>query len=230
MPGLKHDMELLKRQGFNLVKLQENWAYDEPIEGQIDLSKYEELIEYAARLDLGVYLGLTCEQAPAWLWRKHPGCRMVGRNGLPIAYEAQMTLPADGKPGPCYDHPGAMADQLCFIRRLVEVLGHFENLVVWNTWQEVAYWSEHLAGQSVCYCEHTLEHYRRWLAGKYGDLDGLNRAWNTHYGDWESVQPDRTATGHECLPQDIDWFYFMDNEHPAATSGPVPALSRKQIP
>jgi beta-galactosidase len=217
MSELKHDMELLKRQGFNLVKLQENWAYDEPIEGQIDLSKYEELIEYAVRLDLGVYLGLTCEQAPAWLWRKHPGCRMVGRDGLPIAYEAQMTLPADGKPGPCFDEPGAMADQLRFIRRLVEILGRFENLVVWNTWQEVAYWSERLAGQHVCYCEHTLEHFRRWLAAKYADLDGLNRAWKTRYGDWASVQPDRAATGRECLPQDVDWFYFMDNEHPAAT-------------
>jgi hypothetical protein len=59
---------------------------------------------------------------------------MVGRDGLPIAYEAQMTLPADGKPGPCFDEPGAMADQLRFIRRLVEILGRFENLVVWNTW------------------------------------------------------------------------------------------------
>ncbi len=217
MSELKHDMQLLKQQGFNLVKLQENWANDEPVEGQIDLSKYEELIDFAGRLDLGVYLGLTCEQAPAWLWRKHPGCRMVGRNGLPIAYEAQMTLPADGKPGPCYDHPGAMADQLRFIRRLVGTLGRFENVVVWNTWQEVAYWPEHLSGQHVCYCDHTLEHFRDWLAGKYGDLDGLNRAWNTRYGVWTSVQPDRTATGRECLPQDVDWFYFMDNEHPAAT-------------
>jgi beta-galactosidase len=217
MSELKHDMELLKRHGFNLVKLQENWAYDEPEEGQVDLSKYEELIEYAGRLDLGVYLGLTCEQAPAWLWRKNPGCRMVRRDGLPVAYEAQMTLPADGKPGPCYDDPGAMADQLRFMRRLVEILGRFENLVVWNTWQEVAYWSERLAGQHVCYCEHTLEHFRRWLAEKYTDLDGLNRAWKTRYGDWASVQPDRTATGRECLPQDVDWFYFMDNEHPAAT-------------
>jgi len=217
MSELKRDMELLKRQGFNLVKLQENWAFDEPVEGRIDLSKYEELIEYAAHLDLGVYLGLTCEQAPAWLWRKHPGCRMVGRNGLPVAYEAQMTLPADGKPGPCYDDPGAMADHLTFIRKLVEVLGRFENVVVWNTWQEIAYWSEHLTGQHVCYCEHTLEAFRRWLAGKYGDLDGLNRAWNTRYGDWNSVQPDRAASGRECLPQDIDWRFFMDNEHPAAT-------------
>ena len=208
---LKHDLDNLQRHGFNLVKLQEHWAYDEPLEGQYDFTKYEELIAYAARLGLGVYLGLTCEQAPGWLWRKHPDCRMVRRDGLSVAYEAQMTLPADGKPGPCYDHPGAMADQLRFIRRLVETLGRYENLVVWNTWQEVGYWSERLAGQQVCYCEHTLDHFRRWLQEEYGDLDGLNRAWNTRYGDWSLVVPDRCAAGRQALPQDVDWQYFMDN-------------------
>ena len=211
MPELKKDMENLKRHGFNLIKLQEHWAYDEPLEGHYDFGRYEELIDNAARLDLGVYLGLTCEQAPPWLWHKHPGCRMIGRNGLSIAYEAQATLPADGKPGPCYDHPDAMADQLRFIKRLVEALGKYENLVVWNTWQEVAYWPEIFAGQHVCYCENTLEHFRRWLNEKYGDLDGLNQAWKTRYGDWSSVAPDRSARGRECLPQDVDWFYFMDN-------------------
>jgi beta-galactosidase len=134
MAELKRDMELLKRQGFNLIKLQEHWMIDEPREGDCDFSRYEELIEYAATLDLGIYLGLTCEQAPSWLYRKHPDCRMVGRNGLPVAYQAQTTLPADGKPGPCYDHPGALADQLSFITRLVGALGRYENLVVWNTW------------------------------------------------------------------------------------------------
>ena len=83
------------------------------------------LENYAAALDLGVYFGLSCEQAPAWLWRKYPGCRMVGRNGLPIAYEAQSAVPADGKPGPCYDHPGAMADQVRFIQALVHCLGRY---------------------------------------------------------------------------------------------------------
>jgi len=211
MAELKKDMENLRRHGFNLIKLQENWAVDEPLEGHCDLSRYEELIAYARDLDLGVYLGLTCEQAPTWLWRKHPDCRMVGRNGLPIAYEAQATLPADGKPGPCYDHPGAMADQLRFIRRLVHTLGAYENIVVWNTWQEIGYWSEGLAGQHVCYCPHTLDAYRQWLERTYGDLDGLNRAWNSRYADWSYVAPDRSAHGRECLPQDVDWRYFMDN-------------------
>lgn len=152
---LKRDMETLKRHGFNLVKLQEHWMYDEPLEGRYDFSRYEELIEHAARLDMGVYLGLTCEEAPPWLWRKYPDCRMVRRDGLPVAYEAHSTLPADGKPGPCYDHPGAVAAQLQFIRRLVETLGRYKNIVVWNTWQEIGYWAERLAGGDVYYYAHT---------------------------------------------------------------------------
>jgi len=210
MSELKHDMETLQQAGFNLVKLQEHWAIDEPAEGRLDFSRYEELIEHAAALDMGVYVDLTCEQAPNWLWEKHPDCRMIGRDGLPVAHQAQTTLPADGKPGPCYDHPGAHADQLRFIRRLVETLGRFENVVVWNTWQEIAYWSEGLVGQHVCYCPHTLAHFRRWLAEKYGDLDNLNRAWNTRYADWDAVLPERLTRKPLCA-QEIQWRLFMDN-------------------
>ena len=88
MVEMKRDMEILKKHGFNLVKLQEQWMIDEQEEGRPDFSRYEELITHAAALDMGVYLGLTCEQAPHWLYKKYPDCRMVGRNGLPIVYEA----------------------------------------------------------------------------------------------------------------------------------------------
>ncbi len=117
---------------------------------------------------------------------------MVGRNGQTIFYEAQTTLPMDGKPGPCYDHPGALADQDRFIRRLVGSLGKYENIAVWNTWQEVAYWPQAAVGQAVCFCENSLNAFRAWLREKYGDLDGLNRAWNARYRDWSLVQPGRT--------------------------------------
>ncbi len=206
MSEMKKDMEILKKHGFNLIKLQEHWAIDEPLEGHYDFSKYETLIEYAEKLDMGVYLGLTCEQAPHWLWEKHPDCRMVGRNGLPIYYEAQSTVPTDGKPGPCFDHPGASADQARFIRKLVQTLGAYENVVVWNVWQEIGYWAE----QPVCYCENTLNFFREWLKEKYSNLDGLNRAWNTSHLDWHHVLPNRTP-GKCCLPQNIDWSYFMEN-------------------
>lgn len=211
MGELKRDMENLKRHGFNLVKLQEHWMMDEPAEGRCDFSRYAELIEQAAALDMGVYLGLTCEQAPAWLWRKYPDCRMVGQNGAPIAYEAQTALPGDGKPGPCYDHAGAMADQLRFIRRLVAALGTFENVVVWNTWQEIGYgWGA--AGQPVCYCPNTLQAFRQWLRERHGgDLDALNRDWNARYADWPDIAPDRCVV-RQPVAVNIAWQHFLDNE------------------
>ena len=211
MSELKHDMEVLKKQGFNLIKLQENWMLDEPVEGRCDFSRYEELVSYAARLDLGIYLGLTCEQAPHWLYDKHPDCRLVGRDGRIIAYEAPTTLPADGKPGPCCDHPGAMADQLRFIRRLVETLGRFENIVVWNTWQEIAYWAEGIVGNSICFCPNTQAAFRDWLRVRYSDdLDALNRAWRTQYPAWNSILPNRA--GRQPQAVDLAWQTFMDNE------------------
>jgi beta-galactosidase len=211
MSELKRDMEFLKQHGFNLIKLQEHWMIDEPVEGRYDFSRCEELIEHAATLDLGIYLGLTCEQAPHWLYEKHPDCRMVGRNGLPVVYESPTTLPGDGKPGPCYDHPGALADQLRFITRLVRTLGRYENLVVWNTWQEIGYWADYFVGNAVCFCPRTLAFFHSWLAERYGDLDALNRTWNTRYGAWEAILPSRAIGARQPQAVDIQWQYFMDN-------------------
>ena len=210
MSELKSDMEILKGHGFNLIKLQEHWMIDEPAEGKYDFSRYEELIEHAGSLDLGIYLGFTCEQAPHWLYEKYPDCRMERRNGTAMMYEATTTLPADGKPGPCFDHGGAMADQLRFIARAVEVLGSFENVVVWNTWQEISYWAEMFAGGHVCYCPNTVVAYQEWLESKYGDLDLLNRSWNSRYAAWGDIQPER-GSGTMVCAQEVEWRYFMDN-------------------
>ncbi len=209
MAELKRDMETLRQHGFNLIKLQEHWMVDEPREGVCDFSRYEELIEYAGDLDLAVYLGVTCEQAPHWLYEKYPDCRMVGRHGARLPYEAPTTLPADGKPGPCYDHPGALEAQQQFLQRLVACLGRYDNLVVWNTWQEIGYWADGLVGTGVCYCPHTLAAYHRWLATVYGDIEALNRAWNTRYPDWAAVQPNRSTRQPQAA--DYVWQFFMDN-------------------
>ncbi len=211
MKEMKRDMQMLKKQGFNLIKLQEHWMIDEPSEGRYDFTRYEELIAHAATLDMGVYLGLTCEQAPHWLYEKHPDCRMILRNGTTVVHEAQTTLSgSDGKPGPCFDHPGALAGQGRFITKLVKTLGRFENVVIWNTWQEIGYWSDGFLGGHVCYCENTLAAWRVWLKEKYGDLDALNRRWNSRYDKWEDIRPDRGLRPTACA-QEFAWRYFMGN-------------------
>ncbi len=211
MNEMKRDMENLKRHGFNLVKLQEQWACDEAFEGQYDFSVYEELIDHAAKLDMGVYLGFTMEQAPHWLYEKHPDCRMVRKDGVRVAYEPQAALPSDGKPGPCFDHKAAEDESLKFLRKAVSTLGRYENIVVWNVWQEIGIQGESSIGQMVCYCENTILAFREWLKRSHGSLDALNRAWKTRYPVWDLVRPNQKFGNDVSLPQDIEWRYFMEN-------------------
>jgi beta-galactosidase len=218
MPATKEmfaDMENLKNHGFNLIKIQTHWAIDEPIKGKYEFERYDSIVQHAKDLGLFVYMGLTLEQAPAWLYEKYPDCRMVGRNGLPIKYETQYTLPSDGKPGPCFDHPEAMKRQIKYIQAFVRHFAAYENILVWNTWQEIAYWAEGPVGSDVCYCENTQRHFRKWLKNKYGTLENLNMIWGANYGEWEQVVPHRQSP--IGLPVDKDFRTFMENEHIAQT-------------
>ena len=215
MEEMLSDMENLKKHGFNLIKIQTHWAIDEPIEGEYNFTRYNRLIEHAKKLDMYVYMGLTMEQAPAWLYKKYPDCRMVPRSGLPVKYETQYTLPADGKPGPCFDHPGAMQKQLDFIKAFVKHFAKYDNILVWNTWQEIEYWEERVFDTEACYCDNTQKHFRKWLKEKYGSLDRLNKSWSSNFITWDDVAPHRQKP--LGLPVDKDFRYFMDNEHPSQT-------------
>jgi len=207
---LMHDMRVVRRLGFNTLKLQESWSIDERREGEIDLEKVETLVEEAGKLDLQIYFGVTMEQAPAWLWRKHPDCRLVYSTGEKHEDSTQYLLPSDGKPGPCWDHQGAREAGVRFISELARRLGRYDNILVWNIWQEIGFWPMRSIPGSLgfCYCPYTLGGFREWLNEKYGDLDSLNRAWRAGYGDWEEVEPPRFFP---MVPSYVDWRYFMDD-------------------
>ena len=209
------DMDNLRKHGFNLIKIQTHWAIDEPLEGRYEFERYDTIIRHAKELGMYVYMGFTIEQAPAWLFKKYPDCRMVGRNGLPVKYETQYTLPSDGKPGPCFDHPGAMEKQLKYIKAFVNHFAAYDNILVWSTWQEIAYWEQGPLGSDACYCDNTQEHFRKWLKNKYKSLDSLNICWGSNFGNWEQVAPHRQSP--IGMPVDKDFRYFMENAYVAQT-------------
>ena len=206
---LRADFPLLKRLGFTMIKIQESWSMDERKEGEIHLSKVAQVVSDARQNGLLVYFGVTMEQAPAWLWKKHPDARMQWETGEPVNDPTQYLLPNDGKPGPCWNHPGARAAAIRFIEAVGREIGQFDNILVWNVWQEVAF-EFNINRIGLCYCPNTLAAFRVWLRGKYKNLDNLNRAWRTGYGDWEEVEPPRRFTK---VPSMIDWRYFTENVH-----------------
>jgi beta-galactosidase len=206
------DIRLLKSKGFNLIKIQTHWAIDEPAEGKFDFTQYEAVLNECDKLGLRVYIGLTLEQAPAWLYNKFPDCRMMGRDGLPVKYESHWTLPYDGKPGPCFFHPGAQAAQMKYLSKIVKTLGRHKSVAVWNTWQEIALWAEASAGFKVDYNPYTLAHFAKWLQKKFITLDALNKSWGTRFTTWNEVAPVRMP-GVLGSGLDVQWNIFMENEY-----------------
>ncbi|WP_395368721.1 beta-galactosidase [Streptomyces tubercidicus] len=205
------DLPLLRRLGFNMIKIQESWAIDEPAEGEYNLSRVTRLMEAARRENLGVYLGLTMEQAPAWMWDRFPEAAMIGSDNLPFVDPTQYCMPADAKPGPCWNHPGARAAAETFMRALAGRLADFDNLWTWNTFQEVGFWNnlpKNPEFVGYCYCPYTIQAYRRWLREHYSSLKVLNEAWSTGYSDWEHIDPPRR---YRSSPAMLDWRYYMEN-------------------
>ena len=207
--AIEADLPLLKRLGFTMIKIQESWSADERREGEVDLSLVERVVAGARTNGLLVYFGITMEQAPAWLWRKYPDAQMVYEDGTPHNDPTQYLLPADGKPGPCWHHPGARAAGSRFVEALARIIGKYDNILIWNAFQEIGFWPlrpGHPIG--FCYCKHTLSEFRLWLQKQYGTLDRLNRGWRTSFGEWEEVEPPRSFGQ---VPAMLDWRYFMDD-------------------
>ena len=212
LDAVLRDLPLLKSYGFNMIKIQEHWSADESREGEYDFSRVETLVRRADELDLGVYLGLTMEQAPAWVWRKFPDCCFVYSDGRRHNQPTQYTIPMDGKPGPCWDHPGVRDAATRFIAELARTLGKYKNIWAWNTFQEIGFWPNTAGKLGFCYCPHTLARFREWLREQYRSLEALNATWQINYAAWEEVEPPRRE---EPLAPFIDWRYFMDDVYMA---------------
>jgi beta-galactosidase GanA len=205
---LRADLPVLKRLGFNMVKIQESWSADERREGVIDLARVEQVISDARQNGLRVYFGFTMEQAPAWLWRKFPDASMQYETGQPHNDPTQYLLPEDGKPGPCWHHAGARSAAEHFMETAVARLARFDNIVVWNVWQEIGFGELRPGHLGVCYCLNTLAAYRDYLKTRYATVDALNAAWRSAYGEWEEVEPPRLFA---AVPSWFDWRHFMDS-------------------
>jgi beta-galactosidase len=205
---IRADLPLLKRLGFNMIKVQECWANDEQQEGTINLSKVAQVVSDARDQGLRVYFGVTMELAPGWLWKKFPDARMVYETGEPHDDPTPYVLPADGKPGPCWHHADARGAAIRFIEAVGREIGKYENILAWNVWQEIGLWPMRPGRLAFCYCPNTLAEYRLWLRRRFGSIRKLNDAWLTGYGSFEEVVPPRFAPD---APPNIDFRYFMDD-------------------
>ena len=194
--------------GFNEVKFFVQWRWSHRAPDRFYFEDLDRLMDLAAQYRLGVTLNILLDMSPLWLFERHPDARQVDNSGHVVEPYVVSHRSIGGHPGPCYSHPGALADRRRFVDVTVE---HFRNhpaLHMWDVWNEPELCfpqrTPNLA-TLACYCPHCRTAFHAWLRAKYRDLNRLNAVWGRCYEAWEQVELPRGPGG---VTDFIDWREF----------------------
>ena len=208
------DLERIRQTGMNTVKFWPMWADLMPAPDTYDFAQLDDLFDLAAAKELKVVANIVVYAAPFWLKRVFPDSAYVNNEGRPLLSQSGIAWTAGVLPGPCFDHDGARAKAEEFIQTVVSRYSDREHLIAWDVWNEINWGGvtdTHPMGRLCCYCEHTVRKFKEWLQRRYGDLDGLSKAWSRKYADWADVEPPPFSEhwAYRTYPDMLDWRRYM---------------------
>ena len=209
---VRHLTRIKRECGFDLVKFRLPWNYLEREPASFVFDEVHQLFDICDRLELGVLLELSLENAPYWLEQQYPEARYVNANGRAIELGAQEATPSGGHPGLCLHHPAVHDQAGLFIRRLVNEFKDRVSLALYDCWNEPHLepaWCNMMGATPndtlFCYCENSRRAFRRWLEDTYGDINALNAAWARAYTDFRQLNPPILNGNYADW---LDWFRF----------------------
>lgn len=200
-----NDLANVKKLGFSVARIFVPWDRIERREGELDFSRHDHFVELAAKHGVGVIMNvggvfdsLQGIYPPQWLVRRHDVTAPCGSNR-----QADNTGP---RVFVCLDDPLYRGKALDFIATVVGRYAQHDAVVGWMSWNEP--WLRQ------CYCRHSVQAFRRWLAERYdNDIARLNAVWGTEfplsYDDWGEINPPQGAGFREGgLNAWRDWVNF----------------------
>lgn len=177
------DIQLLQQAHINSATINVfSWALLEPAEGQFDFTKLKKIIKLLTKYNFKIVLATATAALPAWLVRQYPAVGRVNPNGIQQQHGKRHNA--------CPNNPDSqrLASQL--VTQLAERFANLPNLAYWHISNEYG---------GLCYCDNCAQAFRDWLQVRYGDIDTLNSAWNSHfwshtYTDWIDILPPMRTT------------------------------------
>lgn len=189
-PEEKHwedDFAKIKDSGLNTVQLWVLWGWVEAKPGEFNFADYDRLIALADKNGLGVVLSTIAEIQPYWIHRIIPESEMIDHMGHKVISSNRGECHFGITPGGCTDHPGVWERMKIFLCEVTSRYHNLSHLKGWDAWNELR-WNVNADG-IVCFCQHTLQKFHKWLNEKYDGLEGLNKDWQRRYTCWEDITP-----------------------------------------
>ena len=195
----KKDLKKMKDLGFTVFR---TWVSRFSIErkpGIYDFSEVEDFLNVAN--DVGIRCALTVDTGlPPNITREEIGEGVIGINtkiGKPYPHFQ-----------PCFDNPHVRRGTAEYLIALSSHLKNHPALYCWISWNE-----PHITYSDIaCYCDYSVEKFRKWLNSKYGGLEGLNSAWNERFENFSEVYPpNRPLRSWGKYKPWLDWRAFCDD-------------------
>ncbi|WP_425826250.1 beta-galactosidase [Streptomyces fractus] len=198
------DIRLMNRAGVTLATVGVfSWALLEPREGAYDFDWLDSVIDGLHAGGIRVDLATATASPPPWFSHTYPESLPVTADGVRLTYGSRQAY--------CPSSPTYRAACRRLVRALAERYGDHPALALWHINNE---YGCHVAR---CYCDTSAAAFRRWLERKYGDVDGLNRAWGTafwsqRYTAFAEVLPPRATPAYGNPAQLLDFDRFSSDE------------------
>ncbi|AWB45475.1 beta-galactosidase [Paenibacillus sp. CAA11] len=172
------DERMFKLAGIDVATLNVfSWALNQPSEDTYDFAWLDEQMDRLHASGVKVCLATSTGAHPAWMARKYPDIRRVDSQGRKRAF--------GGRHNSCPNSPTYRKYSAQLAGKLAERYKDHPALLIWHVSNEYG---------GYCYCENCATQFREWLKERYGNLDALNKAWNTRFWghtfyDWEEIVP-----------------------------------------
>lgn len=162
---IREDMRLFKRAGVNLLTLPVfSWAKLEPREGCYEFGWLDRIIGTLWENGIRLCLATPTAAQPAWLSANYPEVLPVDIAGRKRTHGMRVFFCVNSLK--YRERAGALAEEMA--RRY----GGHPALALWHIANEYG---------TYCYCETCEARFRLWLRRRYGDIEELNRRWNTSF-------------------------------------------------
>ena len=162
---IKSDIQLMKTAGFTSVRMGHlAWDSYEPAEGQFDFTWFDKVMDMMNDAGIKVILDIAVHPAPIWLHQKFPSIDIVDAKGNHL-YPNHRYMDDAGD-------PNYQKYALRYTDMLTKRYAKHPALLAFGIDNE--------SGDGpISYSETVRLRFAGWLQKKYGNIDGLNKAWAT---------------------------------------------------
>lgn len=182
------DFETIARLGFNCAHGFAEWHDIEYEKGKFDFTQIDHMVACATKHGILPIINIATQNSvgfysPRWLMEECRGGEFVDADGNKTSDAIYSVT--------CLDHPRYIEYAERFLHEVGKHFAGDSRVGGFVLWGEPMLFRA--GGGPICYCEHTVARFRKWLEKKYGTIEALNVAWGTEgpsdFRDFASVYP-----------------------------------------